>query len=244
MDPVSVATSTRCVAPSLRAYHRPSPRMSLPSASVLMTSTVFPSALFRMSPGLMARPPGHVLRRRHDADDADRRVQGGDGAHRAHDGRAAGHVVLHPLHPVGRLDRDAAGVERDALPHQPEDRARRRAGGLVADDHQPRRLVASARDAEQQAHAELLDGFLVEHLERQAVAGDDVADRRANSRGVSELPGSLQSAREGCCTRRATARAAPRRRRPTRGRQGRRRRQSSTPEPCPAAGRPSCTGRC
>jgi len=45
-------------------------------------------------------------------------------------------------------------------------------------------------------------------------------------------------------TRRAIARAAPRRRRPTHGRQGHRRRQWSTTEPCPAAGRPSCTGRC
>ena len=35
---------------------------------------------------------------------------------------AAGHVVLHPLHAFGRLDRNAAGVERDALPHQAEHR--------------------------------------------------------------------------------------------------------------------------
>ena len=50
--------STRCVAPSWRAYHRPSPSTSRPSASVLITSTVFPLALLRMSPGLIARPPG------------------------------------------------------------------------------------------------------------------------------------------------------------------------------------------
>ena len=58
MAPVRVATSTRCVAPSCRAYHKPSPRIRRPSASVLITSTVFPSALFRTSPGLRARPPG------------------------------------------------------------------------------------------------------------------------------------------------------------------------------------------
>jgi basic membrane protein A len=46
------------VPPSDRAYHRASPRISRPSASVLITSTVLPSALRRMSPGLIARPPG------------------------------------------------------------------------------------------------------------------------------------------------------------------------------------------
>ena len=39
-------------------------------------------------------------------------------------------------------------------------------------------------------------GLFVEHLERQAAARDDVAPtRRANSRGVSVLPGSLHSSR-------------------------------------------------
>ena len=50
--------STRCVAPSWRAYHNPSARMSRPSASVLITSTVLPLALNSTSPGLIARPPG------------------------------------------------------------------------------------------------------------------------------------------------------------------------------------------
>ena len=56
--PVSVATSTRCVAPSFCAYQSPSPRTSRPSASVLITSTVFPDADVSTSPGFMARPPG------------------------------------------------------------------------------------------------------------------------------------------------------------------------------------------
>ena len=34
----------------------------------------------------------------------------------------ARHVVLHPLHAVGGLDRDAAGVEGDALADQAQDR--------------------------------------------------------------------------------------------------------------------------
>ena len=122
--PVSVATSTRCVAPSFRAYQSPSPRISRPSASVLITSTVLPSALFRMSPGLMARPPGMFSVAGTIADDANRRAELADRAHGARDSRAAGHVVLHPFHAVGRLDRDAAGVERDALADQAEHRVR------------------------------------------------------------------------------------------------------------------------
>src|SRR4029453_11084905 len=45
--PVRVATSTRWVAPSSRAYQRASPRTRRPSASVLMTSTVLPLAPVR-----------------------------------------------------------------------------------------------------------------------------------------------------------------------------------------------------
>ena len=120
--PVSVATSTRCVAPSCCAYQSPSPRISRPSASVLITSTVLPLAAGQHVAGLHRPAAGHVLGRRHDADDADRRLEQGDRAHRADDGGAAGHVVLHPLHAVGRLDRDAAGVEGDALADEPEHR--------------------------------------------------------------------------------------------------------------------------
>jgi hypothetical protein len=54
------------------------------------------------------------------------------GAHgRDHRG-AAGHVVLHPVHQLGRLDRDAAGVEGHALADQAEDRAGRHALGVCA----------------------------------------------------------------------------------------------------------------
>ena len=123
MAPVSVATSTRCVAPSCRAYQRPSPRIRRPSASVLITSTVLPSALFRTSPGLIARPPGMFSVVGTTPMTRIGAFKQRDRAHGAGDGRAAGHVVLHPLHAVGGLDRDAAGVERDALADQTEHRA-------------------------------------------------------------------------------------------------------------------------
>ena len=113
--PVSVATSTRCVAPSRCAYHSASPRISRPSASVLMISTVLPLAPRTTSPGRIAVPPGMFSVVGMTPMTRIRRVEPRQRAHRAGDRRAAGHVVLHPLHAVGRLDRNAAGVERDAL---------------------------------------------------------------------------------------------------------------------------------
>ena len=54
--PVSVARSTRCVAPSRRAYHSASARIRRPSASGLLTSTVRPAAVVITSVGRIAVP--------------------------------------------------------------------------------------------------------------------------------------------------------------------------------------------
>ena len=72
------------------------------------------------SPGFCALPEGMFSRGADDADDADVGLEQRDGAHGADHGRAAGHVVLHLLHAVGRLDGDAAGIEGDSLADQPE----------------------------------------------------------------------------------------------------------------------------
>ena len=174
----------------------PSPRISRPSASVLMTSTVLPLAPVRTSPGLMRASAGHVLGHRHDADHADGRAEQRDGAHGADDGRAAGHVVLHPLHAVGRLDRDAAGVERDALPDQPEDRRAWRAGRLVLHARSRaavRRCRARRRGAGpcRAARSPFRRGLPPAALRPLRSA----AARSAKTRGVSTFDGSLQSAR-------------------------------------------------
>ena len=52
--PVSVARSTIRSAPSAAAYASASARISRPSASVLLTSTVLPFEMRMMSPGLVA----------------------------------------------------------------------------------------------------------------------------------------------------------------------------------------------
>ncbi len=83
-----------------------------------------------------------------------------DHLHRPQHRRRAGHVGLHVHHAVGRLERQAAGVEGDGLAHQAE----RRALGVasvalrhVRELDQPRLLRRCPGDAEEHAHLQLLD---------------------------------------------------------------------------------------
>ena len=64
------------------------------------------------------------------------------------------HVVLHLFHAVGGLDRDAAGIERDAFANQRQMRGRAGRDGLVLHHNQVRRLYAPLRDSEQRSHSE------------------------------------------------------------------------------------------
>jgi hypothetical protein len=148
-----------------------------------------------MSPGLIRAAAGHVFGGWHHADHADWCVQQRNRAHRAGDRRPAGHVVLHPLHAVGRFDRNAAGVEGDALADQAEDRRLWCTGRLVTKHHQSRRLAAAARDAKQQTHAQLGNLLFVENLHATPASAASLVARIANSRGVSVLPGSFASSR-------------------------------------------------
>ena len=80
------------------------------------------------------------------------------------------------------------------LPTSPSTGACRRARRLVAEHHQARRLAAAARDAEQQAHAELLDLRLVENLDVDAGVARERAPRArelARRQRVARLVGQL-----------------------------------------------------
>ena len=59
--------------------------------------------------------PGHVFHQARDANDIDGQLQLRNGLQRADHGRRAGLVALHGEHALGRLERQPAGVERDAL---------------------------------------------------------------------------------------------------------------------------------
>ena len=65
--------------------------------------------------GLGCARPGHVLARGDQSDHIDGRFQLSKASENAHDAACAAHVVLHFVHCIGRLERDAAGIECDAL---------------------------------------------------------------------------------------------------------------------------------
>ena len=104
-----------------------------------------------MSPGLVAEPPREVLGAGHDPHHVARKPQTAHAPHRAQDGGPAGHVVLHVLHSLGGLDRNAPGVEGEALAHQRQRLVVGVAAGVAQDDH-PRLLVGPPGDREESPH--------------------------------------------------------------------------------------------
>jgi hypothetical protein len=92
-----------------------------------------------------------------DADHAERDLELGERAEGRDHRAASGHVGLHVLHVVRVLDRHAARVERDRLPDEPEDDVGCRLRVLVAQDDEPRGIVAPLGDTGEGAHLELPD---------------------------------------------------------------------------------------
>ena len=68
--------------------------------------------------GLHGMAAGHVLAGRNDAHDVDRGLHAGERADRAEHAAGARHVELHLVHLARGLDRDAAGIEGNALADQ------------------------------------------------------------------------------------------------------------------------------
>ena len=116
--------------------------------------------------GLAAR---HVVAGRDQADQVDLELQFGHRAQRAQHAGGAAHVELHLVHLGARLQRDAAGVERDALADQHHRRRPSCARALVLHDDEPRRLLGAARHRQERAHAQLLAGLAIEHFDLEAV---------------------------------------------------------------------------
>ncbi len=109
--------------------------------------------------GLEGLAVGHVFGRADDADNFDRGLELGDGAHGSDHGGGSGHVVLHLLHALGGLDGDAAGVEGDAFADEAEDRGAGdgAAGGLVGDDDEGGGLCGALGYGLECAHAKLFE---------------------------------------------------------------------------------------
>ena len=100
---------------SRRRGAMPSPSTMRPSASVLRTSTVVPPRIVDDVARALGGAARHVLGQAEVAGDRDRQAELGDGEHGRGDRGRAGHVALHRHHAGGRLDAQAARVERDAL---------------------------------------------------------------------------------------------------------------------------------
>ena len=114
-------------------------------------------------PGTNRRARRHVLGERHQRDDIDGCAAAGRSQDRAgNDGRAA-EIALHHPHILIGLERDTAGVERDALAGQYDRRFV--AAGQVLDDQQARRSGRALADPPVCAHPQSLQVFLVQHLD-------------------------------------------------------------------------------
>src|ERR1700710_2077443 len=103
--PVSVARSIMNFGSNFScAYQSTSASTRRPSASVLITSIVWPEKLFTTSPGRCAVPD-----EAHQTARIDFRLAAGKRGHQADHGPRPGHVPLHVFHAAGGFDADAAG---------------------------------------------------------------------------------------------------------------------------------------
>ena len=198
MAPVSVARSTRCVAPSRRAHHSASARISRPSASGLVTSTVRPAAVVMTSVGRIALPLSMFSQAGTIAGDRQRQPELGDRAQRAHDRGAAAHVGLLADDVRLRLEEVAARVERDGLADEPQPRAVRRAGRLVPEDDQQRPFRAARRRPRRGRRARPRTASMTSTVtprERRCALGEPAGGDHVRRR-VDELAGDVGPARD------------------------------------------------
>ncbi len=117
--------------------------------------------------GALGIAVGHVLDEPDHPHGVDLRLAPGEGVHQADDAGGSRHVALHVLHPGGRLDRYAPGIEADALADE-GDRRRAALAPVPAHHRDPALPGGSLVDAEQGGHAEFPHGLLVEHLDGDA----------------------------------------------------------------------------
>jgi hypothetical protein len=110
----------------------------------------------------------HVVGQRQVRRDLHLRRHDRDEGHGPEDRGRARHVGLHRLHARRGLDRQAAGVERDALAHE-RDPTLRLAVGPVRQLHEARLLGRAASDAGEPAETLVDDRRAVEHLDLEPV---------------------------------------------------------------------------
>ncbi len=165
--PVRVAISTTTRGLNRRAKVMPSQRIRRPSASVFSTSIVLPDIEVTISPGLVARPLGMFSQVGMIPTTLIGAPIVASALIVAEDARSARHVELHFVHARRLLERDAAGIESDALADQ-RDRRIAFLAALVLEHDQLRRFVGAARHRKERAHLESPDLAHVEHAHADA----------------------------------------------------------------------------
>ena len=157
--PVRVATSTIASGCSSLAATSASASTSRPSASVFSTSTVVPPRMRSTSFGRIAVPDGMFSARQSQPV-----TRTGTSSSRERDDRRRARPPrrpcrLHADHRRRRLQREPAGVERDALADERE--VHGCPGGRVLEAHEPRAAARALTDAEDAAEAVGLELVLV-----------------------------------------------------------------------------------
>jgi hypothetical protein len=137
----------------------------------------------------------------------------GQRRHQADDGGRAAHIALHLVHAGARLERDAAGVEGDALADK-ADRLLALRAAIPFHDDQLAFLDRALTDAQKRAHAQLRHLFFAKNLNFKAELGEIfdllgvvfraehvgrfhhqiAGDVRAVGDGAPALPGGLRRA--------------------------------------------------
>ena len=120
--------------------------------------------------GALRLAVGHIFNETHHADHIGLGLAGDDGQHRASHSACPAHVPLHVFHAGAGLQRDAAGVEGNALADE-HGRLFVRCAAVPADRDQFRFAFRSAPHRNQRAHAERFHFGLAQHGDVRARPG-------------------------------------------------------------------------
>ena len=126
----------------------------------------------------------HVLDSRDESGNRNGRLQLGDGAHRAQNGGASGHVVAHLIHILGGFDGYSAGIEGHTFADQSEVVLGGWRGCRLITEHDERGgLGAALCHAQQRAHAQLPHAVLVENFTAENEFGRELAGALGETHG-------------------------------------------------------------
>ena len=155
---------------------------------------VWPDIVVTMSPGRCALPSGMFSTSPMTPTALTLRLARGERVHQPDDAGGAAHVALHVLHAGGRLDRDAAGVEADALADE-GDRLGASLAAVPAHDHERLFMRASPGRRRAARPCRASSSPATSSTSTSTPSFFSSRARRANSTGYSTLAGSLTRSR-------------------------------------------------